>query len=269
MPYLTRRGRLPTDPARESPPYLEAPDDGAILVCFGRSTPRCIDCDGVGTLARAKAPPSPLDPSGRLPWLHVCGRCSAHWDVESVPYYVLADDSLVLDRFGEGLDFPADLDEPVSAKTGAPTHRAIIESVSAAERTGHFERARQRFREAHQFFKGPYARVPLPACWARRGRIHPLTTSADVRVDIGAMTPESTLAYFERLSVVAPSADIWAEGAEVTREWIALIQGRGASQQRVDALLSRVRDNRTSASMFHQLQLDIARWAREAGWRVR
>jgi hypothetical protein len=274
MPYLTRRGRIRIDATHELLPYVEAPDDGAIAVCLGDSAVRCVDCDGVGTLAWAPAPTAHYVPRGR-PWLQVCQRCCAHWDVEGVPYYVLQDDSLVLGSHGEHLDVGfggglgvyARLDEPVSEKIGAPTHRTIVESVSVAERKRLIEAARERFRETHNFFKGPYRSVPLRAVWARRGRFHPITTSADLKIDIQALTPECVLAYFERLSVEQPACDIWAEGAEATREWHALMQDGGASQQRVDALLARVRV--PCATMFVQLGYFVAHWAREADWRVR
>jgi hypothetical protein len=50
MPYLTRCGRVTADPYRDSPRYIEAPDDGAVVVRFGDLALRCIDCNGVGTL---------------------------------------------------------------------------------------------------------------------------------------------------------------------------------------------------------------------------
>jgi hypothetical protein len=264
MPYLTRRGRTPVE--REAiAPYIEAPDDGAVTIAFGFQPLPCVDCEGVGTLTD--------DPSHRRTWLQVCQRCSAHWDVQEVPYYVVEDNSLVLDRgsehhdigFGGGLDVYRHIDERVSAKLGAPTHRAIVQSVPEAERMRHIELARQRWREGHGFFKGPYVRVPIPASWARRTRFHLVTTRWDHR----QTEPEKMLEYFERLSLEQPSGDVWAIGAEATREWIALMGDGHGSQERVDALLANVRDDgERGVTMFLELGHAVARWARRAGWRV-
>jgi hypothetical protein len=76
-------------------------------------------------------------------------------------------------------------------------------------------------------FKGPYARVPLSAGWARRTRFHPMTTRAvpiDLRpgTDMRSMTPEGFLAYFERLSVENPAFDEAVDGAECLDGSVAL-----------------------------------------------
>ena len=64
--------------------------------------------------------------------------------------------------FGGGLDVALHLDERVSEKNGAPTHRALVESVVPGEMARLVEAARQRFRDAHSHFKGPYPSVLCP-----------------------------------------------------------------------------------------------------------
>jgi hypothetical protein len=91
-------------------------------------------------------------------------------------------------------------------------------------------------------------------------------TVARVKTDRFAMTPQSILSYFEQLSVEHANNDTWAEGAEATREWIELMETDRASQERVDALLGRIRDN--ESMMFIELRLQVERWADGAGWRV-
>jgi hypothetical protein len=80
------------------------------------------------------------------------------------------------------------------------------------------------------------------------------------------MTPESILAYFERLSVEYPAADDLVDGAEATREWMELMNTKDVSQERIDALLTRIREQETT--MAGMLCLYVQRWALEAGWRV-
>jgi hypothetical protein len=73
------------------------------------------------------------------------------------------------------------------------------------------------------------------------------------------------LAYFERHAVESGDADVWAEGADATLDWIELMRV-GASQQQVDALLKRVRAG--TATMFFELCFQVERWAQGAGFRV-
>jgi hypothetical protein len=276
MAYVTRRGVEPRQrtTANTPLPWIEAPDDGSVVVRLGGLPLRCSDCAGRGTLARTGAVgPTGHNPSGVRPWWKICDFCGAHWDEATVAYYLLPDNSIRFDGgderldigFGGGKEVALNLDERVSAKGGAPTHRAILQSVPPRDRGRLFESVRTQYRDAHEFFKGPYPRVPLPASWARRARFHPITIE-NVTFDPRAVTPEGILAYFERLSVQQSRFDEWAEGAEATREWIELMRGGIASQERVDALVGRIRGK--TPSMFHQLGLEVERWARSTGWRV-
>jgi hypothetical protein len=183
--YLTRRG-APSNPVRTaqgSPSFVEAADDGAVIVSLGAPL-RCLDCEGQGTLAQA----SPVEPTtynrtGGRHWLLICDRCGAHWDWEPVAYYVLLDDSLRLDR-------------------GAGEHR-----------------------------------------------------------NIGFGGGLGILAYFEQVSFEQPSCDHWADAADATREWIALMRAGTATQAQIDALLASIPAGSTMAEV---LRVQVADWARRA-----
>jgi hypothetical protein len=262
MAYLTRRGSL-----RRPADYVEAPDDGATLVRVERPF-RCADCGGVDTLREGPpVPPPHFGPDGRRRWLRVCNACNAHWDEEVVRYHASPDDRLHIDGGDhDGRDVALRLDMPVSSRQGAPTHRTVLESIAESELVERIDEARRAFGESHEFFKGPYPRVPFRAGWARRARFHPVTIGY-VPMDPGAPTSDSILSYFERLSVEQACFDAWAEGAEATREWRAMVERGDGSQERVDELFEVLGAER--GPMFAELGRLIARWAAESGWQVR
>ncbi len=75
------------------------------------------------------------------------------------------------------------------------------------------------------------------------------------------------LSYFERLARESDE-DVWARGAEVTREWLRLMNNDDITQTDVSAFLSIVRANRHRSSGWLELATAVYEWTKQQGFVV-
>jgi len=74
--------------------------------------------------------------------------------------------------------------------------------------------------------------------------------------------------YFVHLAEEQPGVDQWIEGAALTRRWIALAEGRRATQAEVTALLNDLARRPEPGSGWFDLWLRVRFWASQEGFEI-
>ena len=86
-----------------------------------------------------------------------------------------------------------------------------------------------------------------------------------------SLTPQARakalLSYFERLARES-GENVWVRGAEVTQEWLRLMNADGITQVDVSAFLGVVRANRHRSSGWSELATAVYGWAKQQGFIV-